>query len=75
MLKRPWELTTFSKDKQVVTEGQKHPYFYILRSGEVEVTKKVWKTITSNVIDDVRLETEKDILKDKTHKLPLPTPE
>jgi hypothetical protein len=47
MLKgRTWETTTFYKDKQIVSEGQKHPFFYMIRSGAVEVTKKVWKTIT-----------------------------
>lgn len=72
---RRWELTTFYKDRQIVTEGQRHPYFYIIRTGSVEVTRKVWKNITAAGIEDARLETEKEIIKDKTHLLPPPSPE
>jgi hypothetical protein len=39
------------------------------------VTRKVWKTLTNKDIEDVRLETEKKGIKDKTHRLPLPSAE
>ena len=74
MLKqRPWILKKLYKGEKIITEGSDHKKFYIIRYGQIELTRKVKKVLKSKPLEIIRLQTEKNIVKDKTHEVPLPT--
>jgi hypothetical protein len=75
MLKvRPWDLKKLHKHEIILEEGEFHNKFYIIRTGHLELTRRVWKVIHEQPLEIIQLKTEKKIVKERTHEIPELTP-
>ena len=60
---------TFYRDKVVLHEGQETQYFYIVRSGEVELSKKVRKGHANKAPPEPYIAHEKMRVTDANHNI------
>jgi hypothetical protein len=70
---RGWDGETHVRHKLLVREGQNQDQFFVVRSGHLELSRRVSKLIDpKSRLADVQLSTERSLLKDSVHEITKP---